>query len=117
MSKGRVIKGLAQELVIGPAKSAGKYLPYSKNLVNYIDCRGHFKLLQFFFDHHDGKFFQILWIIANREAHSSVTELVCKRFFGLYGQATSPGRSKLQVMSYEGIAMLAKIMSKVYVED
>ena len=72
------------------------------------------KLLVFFEDHK--KQFPTLWVIVQREASHCVTEVGCKRFFNLSGYISSPRRTRLEVRTYERLAMLASIMQVVYID-
>ena len=83
----------------------------------YVDYCGRFKLLQLFFDHQESKYFPTLWVIGQRDAASSVTKAGCERFFVLSGYVLGPRRTRLNVRTYEHIAILAEIVNSVYIDD
>ena len=117
MVTAKVLKGPGGELVIGPAKSPGKNLPSGKNLFQYVDSRGRFKILPFFSHHQESKHFPTLWIIAQGETCRRVCEVACERFFGLAGYLSSPRRSRMGVRTYERLAMLSVIINNVYIDN
>jgi hypothetical protein len=107
--------GRAKEIWVGAVSERGKDLPSGKNISDYIDeGTGRMKLLVFFEDHK--KQFPTLWVIVQREASHCVTEVGCKLFFNLSGYISSPQRTRLEVRTYERLAMLASIMQVVYID-
>jgi hypothetical protein len=72
------------------------------------------KLLVFFVNHK--KQFPTLWAIVQREASCRETEVGCERFFNLSGYISSPQHTRLEVRTYERLAMLASIMRVVYID-
>lgn len=93
-------------------------MPSGKNLFNYVNYHDSFKLLQLFFNQKGFKFSPTFWWVdAQQEATNSVTKVRCEHVFGVSGYVSSPRRSRLQIRTYERIAMLIVILSKVYIDD
>jgi hypothetical protein len=114
-SKSKVLTGEEKQIWVGPPNEAGKDLPSTKNLCNYIVKKtGRFDLLKFFFDHKH--LFPTLWIVVQCNASRRVVEVGCERFFGLSGYISSPRRTRLGVRNYERLAMLASILQNVYID-
>ena len=93
--KGRLIK-----LGVGTVEQRGDDLPSGKNLVDYLDDKGRFKLIPFFLDHKAR--FQNLFTIVQREAPRRVVEVGCERFFGVSGYNSQPRWSRLGVRTMRG---------------
>ncbi|KAL7546978.1 hypothetical protein ACHAWF_010298 [Thalassiosira exigua] len=80
-----------------------------------MDEHGRFKMLLFFTNL--SSYLPTLAILAQCEDSRRVVEVGCERFFGLPGYASSPRRSRLNVCTYERVAMLATILNRVYIDD
>ena len=106
--------GKMYEIVLGPVLTNGKDLPSGRNLGNYIDSKGRIDLLRFFIDHQF--IFPTLFVKCQSEAAQKIVEVGCERFFAVSGYVSAPRRTRLGVRTYERLAMLAKILSKVYVD-
>jgi len=91
----------AMDIWVGPLNpdSKGKNLPSGKNLFDYTDVCGRFKMLEFYSAHQ--KLFPTLWIVAQAEAPCRVVKAGCERFFRLSGYISSPRRTRLNVRTYE----------------
>jgi len=72
-------------------------------------------LVPFFLDH--AKLFPVLWILAQRKESLRVAEVGCERFFNLSGYVSSPKRTRTNVRNYERLALLAKNLSFIYVDN
>lgn len=105
--------GKVYEIAVGPVLFKGKDLPSGRNLVQYIDKRGRIDLLRFFIDHQF--IFPTLFIKCQCEAAQKIVEVGCERFFAVSGYVSAPRRTRLGVRTYERLAMLAKIMPKVFI--
>ena len=113
-STARVLVGNEAEISIGPVEGRGKDLPSGNNLFDYVDKKGRFDTLAFFSDHK--KTFPTLWIFAQKNASRRVVEVGCERFFGLAGYISSPRRTRLNVRTYERLAMLGFMVHRVYID-
>ena len=113
-SKSSVLSGETHEIMVGPVTKKGKDLETTRNLADYICQRGQMKLVHFFKDHK--KRWPTLWIVVQCEASRRLTEVGCERFFSLSGYISAPRRTRLNVRTYERLAMLATIIQNVYID-
>ena len=112
---GRDTRGKVQEILVGPVLKRGLNLPGGRNLADYIDLDNYmFDTTKFFLDH-KGRF-PDLWILVQCEAALRNVEVGRERFFSLSGYIFAPRRSRLGVRTYERLALLASILSKVYID-
>ena len=99
---------------VGKVAKEGKDLPSGKNLAPYLDLNGRMKLLSFHSDHK--KMFPMVFSLMQKEASRHVVEVGCERLFGLAGYVSSPRRTRLNVRTYERLAMLSMIMQTLYID-
>ena len=104
-----------KKISIGPVQIRGADLPSGKNIADYISKLGRFKMLEFYCDHE--AYFPALYIMAQRECVPCDCEVGCERFFNISGYISSNKRSNLGVRDYERIALLAKNLPSIYVDD
>ena len=72
-------------------------------------------MLEFYCDHE--AYFPALYIMAQRECVPRDCEVGCERFFNISGYISSNKRSNLGVRDYERIALLAKNLPSIYIDD
>ena len=115
-SNARVLKGDQRDIIVGPVLECGRDLPSGKNLADYVDCDcGRIDLVKLFEDH--SKYWPTLWLVVQMYAHCRVVEVGCERFFSMSGYTSNPRRARLDVRSYERIAMLSHILRNIYIDD
>ena len=100
---------------VGPVLRRGADLPSGKNIADYVSDIGRFQLREFYCDHKE--YFPALHVIARRECMPRDCEVGCERFFNLSGYISSPKRTNSGVRDYERIALLAKNLPNIYVDD
>ena len=115
-NKSRVLSGLgSREIRLGQVETPGANLPSGKNLANYVDKKGRFKMVDFFEDHKES--FPKLRLLALKRAAGDNVEVNCERFFSLAGYVSHPARSRMKSSTYERLAVLPAIMDVLYIDE
>ena len=107
--------GKVYEVMVGPVLSRGMDVPSGKNLADYINKKGRMDMLRFYVHHK--KFFPSAFLQCKKEAARKVVEVGCERFFALSGYVSAPRRTRLDVRTYERLALLESILRNVYIDD
>ena len=61
-------------------------------------------------------YFPTIWQVVQYEAAMRNVEVGCERFFSLMGYISAPRLTRLRVLTYKQIAMLASMLLKVYID-
>ena len=106
--------GKTWEILAGPVISREGDLPSGKNPADYSDCRGRFEGLRFFEDHF--KMFPTIWLLMLIKVALENVKVGCEQLFSLLGYISAPCCTHLGVCTYESIALLVVILTKVYID-
>ena len=90
-------------------------LPSGKNLADYVDKKGRFKMVDFFEDHVEA--FPKLHLLALKRAAGDNVEVNCERFFSLAGYVSHPARSRMKSSTCERLAILPAIVDVLYIDE
>ena len=119
--RGQVVPPLSALVPRAPRRSLGRVetpganLPSGKNLANYVDKKGRFKMVDFFEDHKEA--FPKLRLLALKRAAGDNVEVNCERFFSLAGYVSHPARSRMKSSTCERLAVLPAIMDVLYIDE
>ena len=100
-----------RSVTIGPVEKEGADLASGKNLAGYVDKSGDCDIVAFYEDH--ASQFPKLRLIALKRAAGDNVEVDCERFFSRAGYISQPSRTRLNITTYERLAIISKMMGVV----
>ena len=94
-------------------KTQSKDWSSQKNMADYIDQQGYTDILTLFNDHQ--KYLHSLIIVSHANASRRVVEVGWARFFGFAGYISPQRCTRMNVRTYEQLAMLSINIQKIYI--